>query len=158
MYLQAERYVSGYEFRPAEEQELYHRLVKSFDLEAIVPDHTPSATVSFTVAYWRKANSVHKWFVDNVQDGKDDCERYAVSRVKLAELRDLCAGLLRVKVKSPGVAVAAVLENLPPSEGFFFGSTEVDEWFWQDMQVTVAQLDRALELGGSFDFYYESSW
>lgn len=59
-FLQAERYVSGYEFRPAEEQELYNGLVKSFHLEAVVPDHTPSARVSFTVAYWRKANSVHK--------------------------------------------------------------------------------------------------
>lgn len=96
--------------------------------------------------------------MDNVQDGKDDCERYAVDREKLTELRELCAGLLLVKTKSPGIAVATVLENLPPTEGFFFGSTEVDEWFWQDMQVTVAQLDRALDLGGSFEFFYESSW
>ena len=26
------------------------------------------------VGYWRKANAIHKWFVDNVQDGNDDCK------------------------------------------------------------------------------------
>ena len=25
------------------------------------------------IASWRKANAIHKWFVDNVQDGVDDC-------------------------------------------------------------------------------------
>lgn len=25
------------------------------------------------IAYWRKANAIHRWFVDNVQNGTDDC-------------------------------------------------------------------------------------
>lgn len=31
------------------------------------------------VAYWRKANAIHKWFVDNVQEGNDNCQSYYVS-------------------------------------------------------------------------------
>lgn len=27
------------------------------------------------IGYWRKANHIHKWFVDCVQDGEDDCEK-----------------------------------------------------------------------------------
>lgn len=38
------------------------------------------------VAYWRKANAIHKWFVDNIQDGVDDCKEYYVSKEKLKEL------------------------------------------------------------------------
>ena len=39
--------------------------------------------------YWRKANAIHGWFVDNVQDGMDDCKEYYVSREKLKELLGL---------------------------------------------------------------------
>ena len=36
------------------------------------------ASVRYRVAYWRKANAIHKWFVDHVQDGVDDCGEYYV--------------------------------------------------------------------------------
>jgi|1186.fasta_scaffold611083_1 hypothetical protein len=32
--------------------------------------------------YWRKANPVHRWFVENVQHGEDDCRKYYVSRAQ----------------------------------------------------------------------------
>jgi hypothetical protein len=51
-------------------------------------------TFSEMVGYWRKANHIHKWFVDNVQDGKDDCHEYYVSIKKLHELRDTCFDIL----------------------------------------------------------------
>ena len=28
--------------------------------------------------YWRKANAIHRWFVENVQKGEDDCRDYYV--------------------------------------------------------------------------------
>ena len=37
------------------------------------------------VGYWRKANQIHKWFVDNVQDGVDDCGEYKVTKEQLIE-------------------------------------------------------------------------
>lgn len=40
------------------------------------------------VGYWRKANQIHNWFVDNVQDGEDDCREYAVSREEFQSLLD----------------------------------------------------------------------
>lgn len=55
-----------------------------------------SNRVTFTemVGYWRKANHIHKWFVDNVQDGNDDCHEYYVPIKKLHELRDTCFDIL----------------------------------------------------------------
>jgi hypothetical protein len=46
------------------------------------------------VAYWRKANAVHKWFVENVQGGVDDCREYDVFLDNLVELRETCVRLL----------------------------------------------------------------
>lgn len=110
--------------------------------------------IEFIAANWRKANAIHKWFVDNVQRGEDDCESYPVSSIDLLTLRNLCAELLANK--NPEVAA----EKLPPQEGFFFGSTEIDQWYWQNLQDTVKQIS-ALEKRpdfGDLDFEYQSSW
>ena len=37
-------------------------------------DDIYGVSVSVNAAYWRKANAIHKWFVDNVQDGEDNCQ------------------------------------------------------------------------------------
>jgi len=34
--------------------------------------------VIFEAMYWRKANAIHRWFVENVQGGQDDCKPYYV--------------------------------------------------------------------------------
>jgi len=97
------------------------------------------------VAYWRKANQIHKWFVDNAQDGKDECQESYVSYDQLVELRETCK--LVLKGKNP--------ELLPPEEGFFFGSTEVDQWYWEDIEHTIKQLSNIKE---KEDYYYRASW
>jgi hypothetical protein len=99
--------------------------------------------------YWRKANAIHQWFVDNVQEGEDDCGDYYVSREQLAELRDLVLEVLASKDAT----------KLPPQAGFFFGSTEVDDWYWQDLQSTVDGLEKVLsEFPEQWEFEYHSSW
>jgi len=108
------------------------------------------ATVEVTCAYWRKANQVHAWFVKNVQGGNDNCGEYYVSQDKLKELRDLCQKAL--DNRDPNL--------LPPQDGFFFGGTDIDEWYWQDLKNTIAQLDRVFALPKLSDlsFSYNSSW
>ena len=39
--------------------------------------------------YWRKANHIHQWFVENIQDGNDDCREYYVPRERLKELLEI---------------------------------------------------------------------
>lgn len=43
-----------------------------------------------SVGYWRKAHSIHEWFVENVQKGEDDCGEYVVPIEKIKELKKLC--------------------------------------------------------------------
>ncbi|WP_133174924.1 hypothetical protein [Heyndrickxia sporothermodurans] len=104
------------------------------------------------VGYWRKANQIHAWFVENVQDGNDDCELYPVSKAKLEKLLGVCRLVLN------NIDHAETL--LPTRSGFFFGSTDYDEYYKQDVQDTVKILEEVLEKT-DFDkeaIYYSSSW
>ena len=40
--------------------------------------------------YWRKANQIHNWFVENVQDGDDNCEEYDVTTSDIENLLAKC--------------------------------------------------------------------
>jgi hypothetical protein len=106
--------------------------------------------ISVNVAYWRKVNSVHKWFVDNVQDGEDNCQEYYVSHSQLKEL--LATAQQALFKKDPS--------ELPPSAGFFFGSYDIDEYYWHGIKDTIKQLKRLTELPDfeQLSFYYQSSW
>jgi hypothetical protein len=106
--------------------------------------------VSVNVAYWRKSNQIHNWFVINVQRGEDDCGEYYVSHNKLKELVNTCT--LAITNKDPNL--------LPPREGFFFGSTDVDEYYWADIMDTITQLQPILDRPDfeNLSFYYQSSW
>lgn len=112
-------------------------------------DKSKLVYLSMEVAYWRKHNAIHKWFVDNVQDGVEDCRMYVVSRQQLLELVSLCRKAL--KSSSPW-------EILPTVDGFFFGGTEYDKYYMDGLESTIAQVEKALELPDSWVFIYNSSW
>jgi hypothetical protein len=104
------------------------------------------------VAYWRKANAIHQWFIDHCASGTDDCQPVYVSREQLQELYELAQGVLANPSDGP--------EVLPTQDGFFFGSTEYDEYYLQDMEETVRQLKVALaeDPDGWGSYYYRASW
>lgn len=103
------------------------------------------------VYYWRKANQIHQWFVDNVQEGEDDCKEYYVEKKQLEEL------LSTIKKVLEDRNMAHIL--LPTQEGFFFGATEYDEWYWGNLEETKKGLEKILaEDNEGFNFYYHSSW
>lgn len=114
--------------------------------------------ISEIVGYWRKANHIHKWFVDNVQEGVDNCEEYYVDKDQLQKLLDLCR-----KVKENPELTS---ELLPTTNGFFFGSTEYDKWYMEDIEYTITSLEEVLKPVESIEkdspfyvyFYYQSSW
>jgi hypothetical protein len=104
------------------------------------------------IGYWRKANAIHKWFVDNVQNGNDDCEQYNVSPEKIKELLNVCQAVL----KNP----AEANKLLPTASGFFFGETDYGDGYLDDLDQTVKILDEALknDKEDHSTYYYYSSW
>jgi hypothetical protein len=107
--------------------------------------------ISLEAMYWRKANAIHGWFVNVVQDGEDNCREYEVERSQLQTLHDLCKDIL----EHPDAERDADLE---PTQGFFFGSYEKDEWYYQDLKNTVEGLERVLALPDEYSFSYQASW
>ncbi len=123
--------------------------------------------ISEEVMYWRKANHIHGWFVREVQGGEDDCKEYVVSIEQLGRLLETCEQVL----KSSGLIYlpnesGAVMKNdevarelLPVCEGFFFGGTEYDEYYYNNLKETVEGLRALLaEDNRVCSFYYQSSW
>lgn len=108
--------------------------------------------VQCTVGVWRKANAIHSWFVENVQDGEDDCGVYEVEREKLVELLQTIEKVM----KNHDLAE----ELLPTSSGFFFGSTtEYDEDYEEVLIYTRDVLQKVLdEKMSDWYFSYTSSW
>lgn len=104
--------------------------------------------------YWRKANHIHKWFVDHCQDGEDDCREADVTSGQLQELVDALE-----KVNSNHELAPTLL---PVQSGFFFGETDYDEHYFRKNEETLKVLKEELnsEKDGDhwIDYYYRSSW
>ena len=114
--------------------------------------YTKWKSLSEEVGYWRKANAIHRWFVDNVQNGVDDCGVYPVSKEDLRALLAACR-LIESGWEMPE-------KVLPTQSGFFFGSVEYDEWYYEDIKETIDILEKVLA-ETDFDNYqitYQSSW
>jgi len=105
---------------------------------------------SHEVGYFRKHNALHQWIVDNAQAGIDECQSTELPSELLAQCFDL--------VKTSLILRDATI--MPPSAGFFFGSTAADELYWDKMIETYSVLQTILETTdwANESVYYQSSW
>lgn len=103
------------------------------------------------VAYWRKANAIHGWFMQFTDE--DNCTPVHISMATLTQLRDDVQ-----KVLDEGT-MEAVMEYLPPTPGFFFGSNEVDEYYWMNLKSTLTKLNDIISTStDDQEFEYCASW
>lgn len=131
--------------------------------------------------YWRKANHIHQWFVDHVQDGDDNCKEYDVSREELQKLLDTCKEVAESLKDSPiekkkfkvgwngkedlyeeydvftNTEVAE--ELLPTASGFFFGGTEYGRYYLEEIEETIKSLEEILtDTDTNAHYCYQASW
>lgn len=136
------------------------------------------------VGYWRKANHIHNWFVENIQDGEDDCRYHReIGKADLLDLLDICEVVLascnliegevcnghsyRNGVETPIMEHGKYVEDpktakelLPTTSGFFFGGTDYDEWYVESIKNTIRIIRNVLATT-NFDTHmicYISSW
>lgn len=112
-------------------------------------------TPGYEVAYWRKANQIHNWFVQKHQKGVDECQ--ISDDITVADLKVLYDTCRRALIdRNPKL--------LEPVDGFFFGGTEIDEWYWMNVVDTVCMLHPIIvdNFGRKEEeqpkFVYQSSW
>ena len=147
MYLNKKTYVKHWDHNGDDNYEVIvkkaGKVVESINTKQIT-------NIEEEVGYWRKANAIHQWFVDNIQNGMDECQESYVPVNKLQELLDICLYIKKDNKLSD--------ELLPTQGGFFFGSTNYDEWYLQTIDQTIEMLEK-LDLENTTDeFYYQASW
>jgi hypothetical protein len=145
MYLSAKKYYS-----PNFGADKFKELSDASEIGASMEQYLPFVNLEVSMGYWRKVNAVHQWFVDNCQDGNDDCRTTYVGREQLEELKKVCEAV----VFDPKTAET----KLPTQAGFFFGGTEYDEYYLEALEDTVKIIDRCLAIPDEWEFYYHSSW
>ncbi len=65
MFLTKEYYIKNWDFMKPEEK---HEITITKGGKPSTIENTKINSVIVDVAYWRKANAIHKWFVENVQE------------------------------------------------------------------------------------------
>lgn len=182
MYLYKKTYVKNWEhMKPEEKTDVIirvggkpHPFIKSERISEIQEE----------IGYWRKANAIHDWMVHNVANGVDDCKEVYVSDKKLRELLDICrrvvadSTLKKGKIQNgwsyEGGQKKKIMEDgefiadpsvakmlLPTSEGFFFGGTDYDKYYLEDIKDTIKILETCIieiDRGDRASYYYEASW
>ena len=137
------------------------------DITDFIPnltDLTISRKTDYEVGYWRKANHIHNWFIQNCAykdecgDPIDDCRPIEITVDKLEKLLDTCKKVL---------ADHSLAETLlPTTSGFFFGSTEYDEDYFREIERTVEIIEPVLKFAKHkleiedyvWEVYYRASW
>ncbi len=166
-YLEADKVIAnaywGQEYensRPKTEAELREILKREIDKDfaqkITLYEKEFGSTKIFTpfleVAYWRKANQIHGWFVENVQHGEDNCDFYEVRKEHLSELLDRVNAVLKNKSLAPKL--------LPTYPGFFFGPTEYEEHYSYWLEESKKMLSKVIrETDWNREMVvYASSW
>jgi hypothetical protein len=178
MYLTKKTYVKQWDFKTPEEQ--FEVVVKKGGVT--YPNINPKKVtyVEEEVMYWRKFNALHNWFVENTQEGNDNCQTSYVSREKIEELVSVLKQVKESLEKSPkgkrqvvsGYSggnetydeievfedTSVAEELLPTQGGFFFGGTEYGWYYLECVTETLGVLEKELEDETADDFYYRASW
>ena len=147
-------------------------------------DYTkPSSGKWKEVCYWRKANAIHKWFNIHFIKQQDPWGYYEVHEDDLQGLLLICKLLKHLKENPDDPILSCVptkwfdyvqnqsphwdcdyadliaMSILPPDNiGCFFGSGDVDDWYWDNINDTIEQLTDVLENNSYHKFFYMASW
>lgn len=128
---------------------------KTFNGFELIPyEFCDGYSIMKEIGYWRKANEIHNWFVNNVQMGVDECQLSIVTKEKLEELLSVC------KEVNEELDVDVAKELLPTQSGFFFGGTDYNEWYYADIEKTIYIIENVLS-NTNFEkevVFYQSSW
>lgn len=101
------------------------------------------------VGYWRKFNALHGFIVDNFANGVDNCQDIWLDY-------DDVESILK--------ALKDTENPIKPVEGFFFGSQDMDEWYYEDVKKAIEVFEAVLkDMNSGFgkrylDFCYQASW
>lgn len=127
-------------------------------------DLSISRAIDYKVGYWRKANAIHSWFLENCaakdpfDNPIDDCRPIEIPLEKLEELLNTCKEVLKHQ--------SLAKKLLPTEDGFFFGSTEYDKYYFNNIEDTIDIIEPVIDFMNhmseikdyTWSIIYEASW
>lgn len=140
MYLTREHYVKNWDWMDEDDK----WTISITGPEPI--DVSKVVTISEEVYLWHKADVIHRWFVENVQDGEDNCARYYVTFEQLQELAEGCRKVL------------ADLDNDALAEELGLSSVYFHRGYSQDYVEQLSETAKVLADLPEGDYHYSSDW
>lgn len=106
----------------------------------------------YQIGYFRKFNALHAYIVNTLAGGRDECQEIYITKDNLSAL----LGKLYTVSKNNELAES----ELPTADGFFFGSTEYDEWYFSDVNDALEMCELFLTNidFDKYDLVYHASW
>jgi len=153
MYLYKKTYVQNWEHQTPEQRHTISVKLGDNTRKDIKPERI--AYIVEQIGYWRKFNALHGWFVENCAQGDDECQEIQVHTHDLKVLLETLKEVSKA-IKENDQKTMAML--FPPVSGFFFGSTEIDEYYKEQVNETIAIIEEAINEGEHEEFYYQASW
>lgn len=157
MYLSKRTYVKNWDHMS--DSQKHNITVKQGDKirEDIKPERISYITEE--VGYWRKFNALHNYIVQNCADGVDNCQEIEISKDEMKEILEVLIKVHNMKNTLLEGGNTEKLDDLfPTSKGFFFGSTEYDEYYFQDVKDTIELFTELLKEDTNDYFTYQASW
>lgn len=86
-------------------------------------------------AYFRKVNFIYAFFQNVLVN-----EECLVEQHDIENLINTCVNVLQHHKCDSDEGIKFAQQNLPTQSGFFFGSTDYDNWYWDDVKDCLSQM------------------
>ena len=118
--------------------------------------------------YWRKFNALHGYICDTFADGVDECQVIPLTKANLKKILSVLKKTKKIldkhfeKDEKGAYSFTGNVKDIPlqPRGGFFFGGTEIDEWYQDDVDESVKFFSNLVDTFDSRNevCYYQASW
>lgn len=111
--------------------------------------------ISYQIGYFRKFNALHSYIVKTFANGIDNCQDIILYKEDVEQIKKVLDDVLNAHQHAEKAK-----EILPTQSGFFFGSTDYDEFYFDDVKDAAGLMQNLLD---NFDFenyqlIYVASW
>ena len=109
----------------------------------------------YQIGYFRKFNALHSYIVKTFADGLDNCQDVLLYKEDVEKIKKVLDDVLNIHQQAEKAK-----EILPTQSGYFFGGTDYDEYYFEEVKVAADLMQNFLD---NFDFesyqlVYQASW
>lgn len=123
------------------------KLSRIYDLDGQpIPDRFNFAIVNVN-RYFRKANQIENYFATHFSKTNPDQDYNCITTEITPETIDMLTDRITIiQNAAPAIKVDTAKELLPTTPGFFFGNTDYDDYYYQNNQQLLSDLDELRQI------------